>query len=106
MIESTKEQVAEEQGEFKYGMRCIDQIFVLKQLVEKYREKKKEGRRSRMIKFAKDHCVGWCMDVDEYFIRCMSNLYNGSGACARLGSRVGEYFEVRKGLRHGCVMSL
>ena len=40
--ESTKEQVAEEQGGFRLGRRFIDQIFVLKQLVEKYREKRKE----------------------------------------------------------------
>ena len=37
-----KEQVAEEQGEFRAGKGCIDQIFILKQLVEKYREKRKE----------------------------------------------------------------
>ena len=32
-IESTKEQVAEEQGEFRSGRGYIDQIFVLRQLV-------------------------------------------------------------------------
>ena len=39
VTESTKEQVAEEQRGFRSGRGCIDQIFVLKQLVEKYREK-------------------------------------------------------------------
>ena len=43
--------------------------------------------------------------VDGYLIRSMSSLYNGSRACMRLGRRVGKYFEVRKGLRQGCVMS-
>ena len=38
-IESTKEQVAEKQEGFRLGRGCIDQIFVMKQLVEKYREK-------------------------------------------------------------------
>ena len=42
MIERTKEWVAEEQGGFRSGKGCIDQIFVLKQLVEKSREKRKE----------------------------------------------------------------
>ena len=37
-----KEQVAEEQWGFRFGRGCIDQIFVLKQLVENYREKRKE----------------------------------------------------------------
>ena len=35
----------------------------------------------------------------------MSSLYNGRRACLRLGSRLGEYFELRRGLRQGCVMS-
>ena len=43
--------------------------------------------------------------VDGYMIRSMGNLYDESRAFVRLGSRVGEYFETRKGLRQGCVMS-
>ena len=39
-------------------------------------------------------------------IRNMSILYDGSMACVKLGSRLGEYFEVRRVLRHGCVTSL
>ena len=39
-----------------------------------------------------------------YLIRSMSSLYNGSRACVRLGSRVWEYFKVRRVLRQGCVM--
>ena len=42
MIESTKEQVAEEQAGFRSGRGCIDQMFVVKQFVEKSREKMKE----------------------------------------------------------------
>ena len=34
----------------------------------------------------------------------MSSLRNGSKAYVRLGSRVGQYFEVRKALKQGCVM--
>ena len=37
-----KEQVAEEEEVFRSDKECIDQIFVLKQSVEKYRERKKE----------------------------------------------------------------
>ena len=42
MIKSRKEEVAEEQGGFRSGRGYIDQISVLRQLVEKYREKRKE----------------------------------------------------------------
>ena len=41
VTESTKEKEAEEKGGFRSGRGCIDQIFVLKQSVEKYREKRK-----------------------------------------------------------------
>ena len=40
-----------------------------------------------------------------YLLSRMNSLYNRSRACVRLGSRVGEYFEVRRELRQGCVMS-
>ena len=42
-IESTKEQVAEEEGGFRSVRGCIVQIFVLNKLFEKYGEKSKEG---------------------------------------------------------------
>ena len=38
--ESTRENVMEEQGRLTSGSGCTDQIFVLKKLVEKCREKK------------------------------------------------------------------
>ena len=110
MIESTKEQVAEEQGGFRSGRGCISRIFVLKQLVEKYREKRKELRVAFKKAYAKvcretlRRVLHECR-VDGYLIKSTSSLYNGSRAFVRLGSRVDEYFEVRMGLRQGCVMS-
>ena len=70
VIESTKEQVAEEHGIFRLGRGSIDQIFVLKQLVEKYRKKWKEFHVAFMDlekvydKFAEKHCGGYCMNVE------------------------------------------
>ena len=43
--------------------------------------------------------------VDGYLIRSISSLYNRSRACVRLGSRVREYSEVRRGLRQKYIMS-
>ena len=34
--------------------------------------------------------------VDWYLIRSTSSLYEGSRACVKLGSRLGESFEVRR----------
>ena len=42
--------------------------------------------------------------VDEYSILSMSSLYDGSRAYLRSGSRVGEYFDVRRGMRQGCII--
>ena len=84
----------------------------MKQLVDKFREKRKELYvalmnlekvydkvcREEMWKVV--HKCG----VDGYLIRSMSSLYDWSSACVRLSSRVREYFEVRRGMRQGCVM--
>ena len=78
-------------------------------MVEKYREKRKElhvafidlekayDKVCREVLWRVLHECG----IDEYLIVSMSSLYNGSRACERLGSRVREHFEVRRGLRHG-----
>ena len=100
VIENTKEQVAEEQGGFGSGRGCIDQLFVLKQLVEKYREKRKEFHVAFMDlekpyeKVCKEELwrVLYECGVHGYLIRSMSSLYNGSRECVRLGSRAGKIF--------------
>ena len=109
-----KEQVAEEQGGYRACRGCIDQIFVLKQLVGKYSEKWKELYVAFMdLEKAYDKVCRealWMVlhecGVDEYLIRSMSSLYTGTRACIRLDSRVGEYFRARTGLKQGCVISL
>ena len=53
-----------------------------------------------MIKFADKHCGECCMNAE--LMGTSSGL--GSRSCVRLGSRVGEHFEVRKGLRQEYVM--
>ena len=86
VTEITKEQVAEEQGGFRSGRGCKDQIFVLKQLVEKYREKRKEFHVAFMdLEKAYDKVCReelWRVldecGVDGYLIRSMSSLCNGS----------------------------
>ena len=76
----------------------------MKQLVEKYRELKKE-----LMDLEKAFDKVWRVlhecGVDGYLIRNLSSLCNGSRACVRLVSGVGEHFEVRRGSRQGCVMS-
>ena len=93
-----------EQGGFRSGRGCVDQIFVLKQLVEKYREKRKELHVTFMDlekaydKVCREELLRVLHEcrVDGYLIRSMSSLYEGSRACLRLGSSLGETFGVRK----------
>ena len=94
----------EEQGGFGSGRQCIYQIFVLKQLVEKKRKELHiafmdlEKAYDNVCREALWRVLHKC-GVDGPLIRSMGILYDGSRACVRLGRRVGEYFEVRKGLR-------
>ena len=84
MIESTKEQVTEEQGGFRSGRGYLDQTFVLKQLAEKYREKMQELHIAFMDlekgydKVCRESLWGLMHEcgVDGYLIRNMNSLYN------------------------------
>ena len=79
----------------------------MKQLVEKYREKRKELHVAFMD--LEKECNKVCRErlwrglhecgVDGHLISSMSSLYDGSKACVKLGSRLGEYFEIRRGDR-------
>ena len=44
--------------------------------------------------------------VDVYLFRSMCSLHDGSKECVRVGSRVGEYFQVRRGVRRVCNVSV
>ena len=42
VIYCTKEQLGEEQGGFRRGRGCVDQVFALRTIIEKYLETKKD----------------------------------------------------------------
>ena len=81
-MESTKKEVAEERGGLRFGRVCIDQTWTW---------------RRHIIKFVEKNCGECCMNVE-----LMSTLRERSRSCVRLGSTVGEYFEVMQELRQGC----
>ena len=99
MIDSPKERVVKDQGEFRSGRGYVDQLFVLKQLVEKYREKRKELYAAFMyLQKVYDKVCGeglWKVlheyGVKDYFVRSMSNLYEWSEECGIFGNRIGEW---------------
>ena len=98
-MKNRKEQVAEEQNGFRSGSGRIDQVFVMKKLVEKYIEKRKElyvafidleKAYNEACRVAEWRVLLECR-VNGQLTRSMSRLYDGSTACVRFGSTVKEY---------------
>ena len=110
----TKDLVGEEQGGFREGRGCVDQVFTLRMLGEKRREKKKDLYVCFVdLEKAYDRVVRWriweCLrarGIGGRLLEGVKAFYVKSRACVRIGRREGEKFEVRMGLRQGCVMSL
>ena len=87
-MESTKDQIAEEERGFRSGSGWIDQVLVLKRLVEQYREKRKElyvafmdleKVYDKVCREALWMVLHKCR-VYGYLTRSMSSLYDGSMA--------------------------
>ncbi len=92
--------ICDEQGGFRRGRGCVDQIFAVRQVCEKY--------------LAKGKKVFWAfMDLEKAYDRIdregllkgVKSFYMNSRACVRVGNGVSDWFLVRVGLLQGCEMS-
>ena len=96
------------------GRGCTDQIFIVRQICEKYLGKGKD------VYFAfldlekayydtVDRDAMWHVlrlnGIGGGLLRGVKSLYVGSTVCVRVRNEVSEWFPVRVGLRQGCVMS-
>ena len=111
--EHSEGQIGEEQGGFRKARSCADQIFVLRQVSEKMTEKK----RRLFVAFMDLEKAYDKVDRDGMWqgmringvggkgLRGIKRFYDDGRACVRVGSEACESFEVRMGLRQGCVMS-
>ena len=111
--DKTENVISEVQGGFRRGRGCTDQTFVVRQIGEKYAAKGKDVYfafldlekaydrvdREAMWKVLRIYGVGGRL------LRAVESMYAGSKACVRVGSEMSEWFQVRVGLRQGCVMS-
>lgn len=100
-----------EQAGFMPNRSTIDQIFALRQLIEKVRE----FRESLHIAFVDFKCAFDSIDrqaiwsimkncgVDSKVIRLIKNFYVGSTSCVRLAGKHSDWFSVNSGVRQGCV---
>ena len=113
VIENSEGQIGDEQSGFRKGRSCADQIFVLRQVCEKMKEKKKRVWVAFMdLEKAYDRVDRDAMwqvmriyGIGGRVLRGIMSFYDEGRACVRVGSKVSESFEVKMGLRQGCVMS-
>ena len=111
--EGTERAIGEEQCGFRRGRGCVDQIFAVRQVCEKFLEKGKDVcwafmdlekaydriDRDAMWKILRIYGVGGRLLV------AIQSFYVNSRACVRVGSSESDWFGVVVGLRQGCVMS-
>ena len=111
--ELTERLVGEEQGGFRQGRGCVDQIFVMNQLSEKYVSKGKSLHVAYIdLEKAYDRVDREAMwrvlemyGVNGRLLQAVKSFYVESKACVRICRQESEWFNVRVGLRQGCVMS-
>ena len=112
--ELTDSKMGEEQGGFRTGRGCVDQVFGLKQICEKYLEKRDKDVYVAFLDLEKaydkvDRCVLWQVleqyEVYRRLVDAVKSFYKESKVCVRVGRQEGTWFQVRVGLRQGCVMS-
>ena len=111
--EGTEGVIREEQGGFQKGKGCVDQIFAVRQICEKFVEKGREVFWAFMdLEKAYDRIDRdgmWHMlslyGVGGKLLKGVKSFYVDSRACVRVGSGVSDWFPVKVGLRQGCVMS-
>ena len=109
----TETAIGEEQGGFRKGRGCVDQIFVLRQMCEKFLAKGKEVYVAFMdLEKAYDRVdrralwqVASLYGVGGKLLRALQSMYEGNRMCVRVGGEESEWFESKVGLRQGCVMS-
>ena len=109
----TESLIGEEQCGFRQGRGCVDQVFVVKQLCEKFESKGKKMYVAYMdLEKAYDRIDREAMwrvlrmyGVDGKLLRGIKSFYDESEACVRVCRRESDWFSVKVGLRQGCVMS-
>ena len=111
--EWTEHKVGEEQSGFRAGRGCMDQVFAVRQIVEKMLDKHKDVYFAFMdLEKAYDKIdrdalwkVLSMYGVRGKLLNAVKSFYKGSVACVRIGNSTSDCFSVNVGLRQGCVMS-
>ena len=103
----------EEQGGFRARGGCVDQVFTLRQVMEKAVEKRRElfvafidlekaydkVNRVKLWEALRQAQVG------EGLLKAIQYLYVNCEAREKVGGKHTEWFEVKQGVRQGCTLS-
>ena len=112
MKTSLEKILREEQAGFRSGRSCIDQIFVLRTIIEQSIEWN-SSLYLNFIDFAKafdsvHHSTLWKI-LESYgfpkkVINILKSMYEGN-QCSEHGGQQSEWFQIKSGVRQGCVIS-
>ena len=109
----TAKKVMDEQGGFRAGRGCNDQIFTVRQIMEKTIEKDKvvymafvdlekaydKVNREKLWRVLEEY------GVEGRLLLAIQSLYEGGKASVRIGDKESEWFGVNRGVRQGCTLS-
>lgn len=107
-------QLREELAGFRPKRSCAEQIFTLRQIIEKYNESRFPLALS-FIDFSKAfdslHRPSLWLILREYglpvkFVEAIRNIYEKSKCCVRTEDGMSDWFEVITGVRQRCLLSL
>ena len=107
--------IAPEQGGFRPGRGCPEQLFTLTELI-KLRRLRDELTFACFIDFRKAYDTVWHAGMQrklrEYnitgpMLRALCSLYSGCESTVRLGGPLGytDFFPIETGVRQGCILS-
>ena len=111
--EEVGDKISEDQSGFTPGRSCVDNLFILQQLIEK-RSRKNEELHIAFIDLKKAYdgvprnklfTALRMIGVSDYMILLIRELYEENNAYIKQGRSLSESIQVTKGLRQGCCLS-
>ena len=113
MVEDDYEAQDEEQSGFRAGRSCTDNVFCLKQMIEKRLARNRATHLMFVdLQKAYDNIPMQKMwevlqetNINHTLIQAIQNLYKNMTSVIKIGNKITESFLVNKGLRQGCCLS-
>ena len=104
--------IRQEQAGFRSGRGTTEQIFALQNILEQYQEWQVPVY-INFVDFSKAFAIireiPWDImgqyGIPDIFIRTFKALYHQSSSCVTEGGRYSSWFDVKSGVRQGCVLA-